>query len=365
MNKKNSLLLNKYYFDINQPGSYSGVDAINRNLREKGIKINKNEIIDWLRNQEEYTLHKPIRNKFKRNQTIVFGVDDTWQADLVDVQKYSKENNGYKFLLSVIDVFSKYAWVVPLLNKTNPKIIDGFNKIFQERKPIRIHTDQGREFVGNETQKFFKKHNVQFYIIYSEKKAAVVERFNRTLKEKMWRYFTKSRNHKYIDILDKLVSSYNRSYHRSIKSKPIDVNKKNESKIFFNLYGYTNEMGKNENGDIKLQFKLGDLVRITKYKTIFDKGYTPNWTQEMFIITNIILFHQQPVYKIKDRLGEDIKGTFYANELQKVYNNNRNSGFRIEKILKTRTRNKEIEYFVQWLGYPEKFNSWVKNIELL
>jgi len=314
-----------------------------------------------MQEQDSYTLHKPFRKNFLRSKIIVYGIDDTWQADLIDIQKLASENKGNKFLLTVIDVFSKYAWVIPIKNKTNTSLIQAFSQIFKERVPKRLHTDQGTEFVGSECQKFLKQHGVQFYTLNSEKKASIVERFNRTLKEKMWRYFTKSDDNTYIDILDDLVYAYNHSYHRSIKMRPVDVKKSNQDKVFFNLYGYNNENVIEDFKDSKINFKVGDLVRLSKNKFLFDKGYTPNWTTEIFTITDVLL-RDVPVYKIKDYSGEEIQGVFYNWELQKV--NKRDEVYKIEKIIQKRKTKTGNEYLIKWLGYPSKFNSWVKEEDL-
>jgi len=343
----------KLYYDPKHPGAYSGLYSFAKNL---GKKVSKQKLKEWLMEQDSYTLHRPLRKKFPRNKTIVYGIDDTWQADLIDIQKLSSHNKGIKYLLCVIDVFSKFAWVIPLKNKTNQSIIEAFSKIFEERKPNKIHTDQGQEFLGKECQKFLKKHGVNFYFLNSEMKASTVERFNRTIKEKMWRYFTKSDEYKYIDILNDLVDNYNNSYHRSIKMKPIDVNAKNEQNVFENLYGSDRSLN-----NVSLKFEVGDRVRISKNKWLFEKSYTPNWTNEIFTISHVII-HPIPVYKIKDYSGEQIEGVFYDWELQKVVK--KDDVYKIEEILKTRKTKNGTEYFVKWLGYPSKFNSWVKSSEL-
>lgn len=355
--------LEKYYFDPSFPGSFSGLSSFSKGLKDNNIKVSKQELKKWMLDQEEYTLHKPLRKKFPRNKTMVYGIDNTWQADLIDMQKLSKENDGYKYLLTVIDVFSKYAWVIPIKNKTNSNIIEAFSKIFSQRKPNKIHTDKGTEFIGKETQKYFEKNNISFYSLNSEMKAAIIERFNRTLKEKMWRYFSKSKNKNYLNVLDNLVESYNNTYHRSIKQKPIEVTTTNSDEVFDNLYGFEpkkiNDFSK-ENKTLK--FKRGDLVRISKYKHIFDKGYTPNWTREIFKIHDILI-RDNPVYVIKDYSDEIIDGVFYEWELQKVYKSNEE--YKIEEILKTKKTKDGLEYFVKWLGYPSKFNSWVKEKDLV
>lgn len=355
--KSTNKRLADYYYNPSNPGSYSGLSSL-----KKHYKINNKELNKWIQDQETYTLHKPVQKKFLRNRIIVYGIDDTWQADLIDLQNLSKDNNGQRYLISVIDVFSKYAWVLPLKNKTQMSIIEAFESIFKERKPKRLHTDAGSEFIGLLTQKYLKENKIQFYVLNSEMKASIVERFNRTLKEKMWRYFTKTRKYVYYNVLDKFIYAYNHTYHRSIKMRPIDVNEKNQNQVFFNLYGINLEKYDYDNTkENVIKFKVGDQVRISKYKYKFDKGYIPNWTREIFTI-NKVLLRDNPVYEIKDFDNNIIEGVFYDRELQKVIKSD--DTYTIEKVLKTRTNKKtgKTEYFVKWDGYPASFNSWVTDI---
>jgi hypothetical protein len=342
------------YYDPKKPGSYSGLVG----FKKANDKFDKKEVKEWMLDQETYTLHKPLRKKFKRNRIIVYGINNTWQADLVDLRDLSKINNGYKYILTVVDVFSKRAWAIPLVDKTNKSVINAFKNIFNSDKPLRIHTDQGQEFLGKECEKFFKQNHIKLYYLNSEMKASIVERFNRTLKERMWRYFTKSHKKKYIDVLEDLVSSYNNTYHRSIKMKPSQVNSRNENKVFLNLYGARKDLSV-----VNPKFKVGDTVRLSKNKWHFEKGYTPNWTDEIFTVIEVINL-DIPVYRVKDLQDEEIKGVFYEQELQKIKKSD--DVYQVEKIIKTRkNRQGKIEHFVKWLGWPDKFNSWIpaENIE--
>ena len=198
------------------------------------------------------------------------------------------------------------------------------------------------------------------YVLNSEMKASVIERFNRTLKEKMWRYFTFKQSHRYIDILQDIVYSYNHTFHRTIKTSPNEVNKINEELIFKNIYGYSKDLG--DSTVVKNKFKVGDKVRISKYKNIFEKSYTPNWTREIFIVDKI-LPRVPTVYILKDQNNEIIQGIFYEQQMEKIFKND--DIYYVEKIIKSRKNKKGIkEYFIKWLGYPDKFNSWepLKNI---
>ena len=255
--------------------------------------------------QDTYTLHKPARRHYKRNRVIVGGIDELWQMDLADMQTMAAENDGYRYLLVCIDVFSKYLWVIPLKTKTGPALVTAFKKILESgRKPEKVQTDQGTEFFNKHFKELMKKEEIHLYNTYNETKASVVERVIRTLKTRMWRYFTAKKTMRYIEVLQDLVDSYNRSIHRSIQKKPINVTQKNEREVWHTLYG---EREKEE--PVKYKFEVGDQVRISKMKRRFEKGYLPNFSKEIFTISQQIPRHP-PVYKLKDYDQEELSGTF-------------------------------------------------------
>ena len=353
MNEK----LNTFYTNTKLPGSYGGVNSFTKSLKKQKINIKDPQVKKWLLEKEYYTLHRPKRKNFKRRQVIVPGIDHTWQADLVDVSSLSDKNDDFKFILTCIDVFSKYAWAMALKNKSGKTLETAFETFLSERRPLKLHTDKGSEFYNKNFKGLLDKYKIKMYSTESELKACIVERFNRTLKEKMWRMFTDKKSYRYIDDLDNLIYSYNNTYHNSIKCTPKEVKLKDEEKIFKRLYGYNRNYG--DDTPIHLKFKINDKVRISKYKRVFEKGYTPNWTREIFIVYSVIATNPA-VYKIKDLNDEKILGTFYDYELQKIYKYD--EIFLIDEILKTRVRNNQKEYLVSWLGYPASFNSWVKDI---
>ena len=222
-------------------------------------------------------LHKPIIKKFNKRKVYSSFKDNIWGVDLADMQLLSKFNKGFRFLLCVIDIFSKYAWVIPLKHKRGISIVNAFQIIFKKSncKPNKIWVDKGSEFYNNSFKKWLKDNDIEMYSTNNKGKSVITERFIRTLKNKIYKYMTSISKNVYIDKLDDIVKKYNNTYHTSVKTKPADV--KDNTYIDF----------KKDVNDKNPKFKVGDQVRISKYKNIFAKEYMPNWSEEIFIIKKL------------------------------------------------------------------------------
>ena len=193
------------------------------------------------------------------------------------MQLISKFNKGFRFLLCVIDIFSKYAWVVPLKDKKGVSIVDAFEKILDDsnRKPNKLWVDKGSEFCNNCFKKWLKDNDIEMHSIHNEGKSVVAERSIRTLKIKIYKYLTLVSKNVYINKLYDIVGEYNNTYHRTINVKPVDV----EDNTYIDF--------KKEVNDKDPKFKVGDHVRISRYKNIFAKGYTPKWSEGVFVIKKV------------------------------------------------------------------------------
>ena len=272
----------------------------------------------------------------------------------MDVSSLSAFNDGMRYLLNCIDVFNKRAWSIPLRTKSGREVTEAFGKIVGERKCNMLQSDKGTEFLNSTFQTMLRRHNIHFYTSENEDlKASVVEQFNRTLKTKMYRYFTHENTRRYVNILDDLLHSYNNTYHRSIGMTPAEVGPHNKEEVRARLYPVKPK-------SYKWRYDIGDRVRIATQKTPFQKGYLGDWSKEIFEIASRL--PTAPVtYELRDLSGELIKGRFYEPELQKVLKFGVEH-FDIDRILKTRKRGGKMQYLVSWKGYPAKFNSLVDEI---
>ena len=195
------------------------------------------------------------------------------------MQLRSKHNKGIRYLLCAIDLFIEYDWVVPLKDKKEVSIVNAYQKILDssKRKSDKIWVDQGSEFYNNVFKKFLKDNGISMYSTYNEGKPVVAERFIRTLKNKIYKHMTAVSKNVYFDVLDDIVDEYNNTYHKTIKMKPVDV--KNDS-----FAEYKGIASNEESNGKDLKFKVCDHVRISKFENVFAKGYTTNWSEEIFVV---------------------------------------------------------------------------------
>lgn len=304
------------FYDPKKASSFGGFDSF---LKHSGTakSLKTSQVKHFLRQQNAYLMHYPARKRFKRNKTISLGKDYVWQADLVDMSALSRFNGGNNYLLTVIDVLSKYAWAMPIKRKTGSDVSSALHEIFQHRKPIQLCTDAGKEFLNRDVQNLLKDNDIHFFTAPSaDVKAAVAERFNRTLKQRMWKYFTARETLKYTDVIQDLVDSYNKKTHSSTGMAPNKVTIDNQDQVFEKLYG-RRWPSKRPLKAPRFKFRIGDVVKLSRVKRLFEKGYVSNWTKENFVVYQR-LHRSPPVYKVQDESGEDVKGVFYEAELLKV-----------------------------------------------
>ena len=301
-------------------------------------------------------LHKPVRHNFPKRYVFVRDMDHIWGADLVDMKSFAKDNDGFKYILMIIDVFSKYGWAVPLKFKSASATKAGLETVLSSGVvPKKIWADKGTEFYNQILKQYLKKQNIDLYSTENEEKCSVIERWNRTIKTQLWKYFTANGTHRYIDILQPLIDKYNSTKHRSIGFTPLDARKPaNHGQVFKNLYYKKVKTLLNiPQTSRKPKFHVGEKVRLAVQKDLFEKSYIINWSDRIYTIKEVK--NTLPyTYTVEDERGVEHKGRFYESELQK----NNDERFRIEKVSDWKTEKGKRYGLIKWIGYDDTHNSW-------
>jgi hypothetical protein len=270
-------------------------------------------------------------------------VDAIWSVDLAEFGEIADSNGGYKYILCAVDVFSRYAWCVPLKSKTAKEVWDALASLFAKVKPEKIWVDQGTEFYNTLMTLELKRLGIGRYSTYGTSKSCIAERFIRTLKHAIWFEFLSKQTRDWRSTLEEIVDKYNHTKHHGIDMTPIEAREeKGREKLALQL-------GEGIGVYDKPLFSVDDWVRISRWKGIFEKGFHPNWSYEVYKVHDIKMGH--PVrYYLQDYDGERINGAFYGAELQRVKHPDY---FPIEKVIKTRTVRGEKQQLVRFLGYKE------------
>lgn len=388
LQKQNQWFKSYFTAGAKQPGAYAGLQpwlkenhAPIKNDSRKPLskttiqkhKDKEQQMKSWLEAQTTYAMHRPAPKKYARRPFVVHGLDHQWQIDLSDMQWHKNDNDGFAWIMFVIDVLSRYLWVQPMKRKTAEESQRAYDLILQQavqeghQPPIILHADKGTEFHNSVFKEYLKKPStlVPFAyptrLIHSESKikSGIVERVQRTIKTRLWKVFYQTGSYRWVDVIQDVVASYNASFHRSIKRSPDSVHLNNEDEVRQTLYGdyYKRREAFHEQG---YKYQVGDVVRISKEATLFRKGYLPQWSEEWFRIRERDP-GPPPYYRLEDWKGtENIQGTFYTQELQSVSEQEQKEGVqRIEKVLQRRGTEKGEEVLVKYKGWPEHYNEWI------
>lgn len=341
------------------PGSLGGIKRLHLSLKKQGISASRSKVLKTLKGDDVYTLHKPTRRRFRRNPTIVGGIDKQWQADLVDMTRLSRKNSGYNYILMVIDCFSRFAWALPIKKKDGKTMVTAFKLLLEQsapRQPQRLHTDKGKEFLNKPFQDFLKEKGISHFTTENETKASQVERLNRTIKSRMFRHFTATQSERFVEVLPDLIHSYNHSHHRSIGMSPADVTGNDEKRIWKEAYLSKMNVGTSS------RLRVGQYVRVNTSKSVFEKGYRAGWSEEIFRVSGITGYPIQ-VYKLEDLNGQPVRGTFYTQELEAI-EYKPPTRFIIEKILRKRRLRGITELLIKWKDYPIRLATWITEDQL-
>jgi len=274
------------------------------------------KITEFLKQNETHSLHRRItKRKYPTRKIITNYPFQIFMADLIEYTQpgYRHANGGFKYILLVIDCFSKFVWTEPLKNKDKQSTADALDNILSsmDNHPNTIITDEGLEFYNRQTNDIFKKYGILHYSIKSSKKASMAERAIQTIKNRLEKYFYHNHTKRWIDVLPQMTKNYNNTPHRIIGMAPNAVNDKNRKKVFKQMF---------PDIDVQISPRLhkGDTVRLLIKKNLFDKGYKRKWSKELYTIASV---HQKAGiewYKLKDQDGKKESKTRYYWELNKV-----------------------------------------------
>ena len=286
--------LNSIYTDTSNPASYSA------------------SVAAFLQSKRSLSVHKRKLRNFKRRKWIVPGPYQTICADLIDYQQYSRMNGGFKYILVVIDAFSRMAYTKALINKTALEVAMALDEILNDFKypPSIFVSDKGGEFDirNNVFISVIRKYNLSVYYAKGVTKNAIVERWNRTLKTRLERFFTETSRKRWIDVLQEFTRNINHSKNRSLGMSPSEVTLKNAPNIYKRLHPEVKRPK-----DCKL--KIGDVVRIAIEGNVFKKGYRQNWSDSLYTVESIKKSQGFCLYHIKDSEDNIINRYFYLDEL--------------------------------------------------
>jgi transposase InsO family protein len=369
--------LDEIYDTLGKPGALSSSpDTLKRELmsRFKIDNVSLNKISKWLATKVSHSVHKRADVHFTRNPVIAPDIDHQWQIDLLFLDRLARSNKGFKIILVAIDVVSRFAWAQPMKNKTGISTTEAFFEILKRarpRKPKKIQSDKGTEFLNNTFQQLLRKHDIEHFTTYSDTKAALAERFVQTLKKLIHKYLTQNDTLEYIDQLQSMMDTYNATIHSSTKFAPNSITESNLPDVLTNLYGH---LWETDLLNVRVpKFKIDDYVRVSKvYSSVFRKSYEGNWSKEIFRVSSIKDTYPRVTYGISDSKGEEIMGSYYENEMQRVSPVEAHlQHWEIDKILDTREVNadqgfgKTKQHLIRWKKdgkvLPDEFNEWVYN----
>lgn len=353
--------LERIYYDAGHPASFQGPAKLYQAVRNDGKRnITRKKINEWFQKQETYGLTRPARRKFERSHVVVEGIDAEWDCDLMDMAKLAPYNQGVRFVLLLIDIFSRFVWVKTLKTKNGKEVAEAMRSVFaMGRKPRMARSDRGGEFVNRNVRELLREENIGHILTNNETKAAYAERGIKTVKMKLFRYMLHKQTYRYVDVLPKTIQSYNSTKHSALGVAPKDVTKVNEDEIRYNQYlQRSKRLGKKPVKARLPKYHIGTEVRISHGRTVFDREYQQKWTGELFRIKRVYMREGIPVYKLFDWNGDEVLGTFYEDELQPVIVNE-NTMYKIEAIIKKRRQKGKSEVLVHWQNWPSKYDSWI------
>ena len=384
--------LKQTFYDPSHPAGFSSVNKLWRAAKQAGYhEASYDKVKKWLLSQETYATSVQSRRTVHRTPVRVAGFNAQFDIDLADLNQYGSENDGWKYVLAVLDIFSRFLITRKLKSKSPVEVAKALDDIFTHvRRPLYlVRTDAGMELQGRAVKAVYAKFNLTHIVTRNEAKANYVERVLKTWKGKLFKYFISKQTHRWVDVCDEITEAYNNSVHSSLGDKPVNITARNEGqsriqqyKIKHSLddYGHSKKVvaspkksppssssvKKTTKPSVKPKPKYakGQLVRVSRLRHAFSREYSQKWSHELFKVHNIIPRDDSIyAYTLEDLLGEVLKGTFYREEITAALEPE-GGVYMIDRILTKRGRGKNLQYRVSWLGWPAKFSSWISASEV-
>lgn len=372
-------LLDQLYKNFSHPSAFTSVEPLLKEALKYRAKITRNFVKNYLRTQHVYTKHRKVIRRYKRLPTLAPGPNTVWQADLGLMIPLARQNSGYNYYLICIDCFSRMIFIEPLKRKFASHVIVAFQAIFQRANhiPWKIITDAGKEFTAHAVQQYFHRRQIQHFCEYTSPKwhAGMAERANRTVRERLYRYFSEVGHRRWLPVIQQIADSINNSASRVLcngKFTPMDIhlNRKNSSEILRKCINFERKKAdlaiiKTEKADQNIgDLKTGTRVRIELQKNPFQKGFIGNFTNEIFTIERRRKTTTPTTYLLRNSQGQLVRGWFYRHDLSPVFGPQGRRQWEIQKILKRekwQSDNGETMemVLVKWLGFDTPFNSWI------
>ena len=366
LTKQQKDYLQDKYYSLSGPTTFSGIEKLWRLIRKDKI-VSKFELRRWLKQQDAYTSFVPARRKFKRPKVISPYFGYMFGSDTAYFQHISDSNDGFKYVCVFIDYFTRFAYTFPLKTLTGVEMKQCLELLFKQYKPERLHTDSGTEYKNRTVSTYLRQNNVKHIVTGSDNKSAMSEAFIKRLKLNLYRYMFYKNKYRWVDVLEQFTKIYNESIHSAIKMSPKDAKNAERYVVWKNQFYKPPKRQNRPQKPLKgipFRFNINDKVKISVAKTKFTREWNEKFTNETFRIKSRKIMDGIPMYLLEDGTGDVIKGFFYEPEMTKVVVPN-DKLYKIEKVLKQRTRRGRKEQLVKFQGFSNKYNEWiaVKDIE--
>lgn len=374
-------LLDPLYKDVQSSACFTSTEPLLRVAKTVNGALSRADVQRYLHRQRMYTLHRHVVRRFHRLATIASGLHTHWQADLADMQRLRRWNRGFGYLLVCIDILSRQLYVEAVRSKRSADMITAFKAVFKRcgYMPWHVMTDAGKEFTARSVQEYFKEHEIQQHCMHTSPlwHAGMAERANRTIKERLYRYFTHRGERCWLRAIQPIVRAINATPNKSIFGmRPCDVTFANAEQLRRAIAEHA-QQERTKAARKFPTFKVGDEVRVEKQRHVFRKGYLPTYSDEVYTITRVRRAPPPTTYRLQNPMdGKQLDGWFYSNQLCLVLDTDRYQGgderraskskqnesniYEIDSILKRRVDADGKECcLVSWKGFSHKYDSWI------